>query len=85
MLVARIAGAHVDLGAPSGWDKGRDGPCRSLPIRVVEGVCQSAWEPTPDELAMLVAGGLVVLSVAGAQPPVMLSVEMPAGEASACR
>lgn len=79
MIVARIAGATATLGAPQQWDAERDGNCRSLPIRVVDGCCQSAWEPTPEELLMLNAGGLVVLSIVGGQPPVMLSVEMPAG------
>ena len=36
----------------------------------------SAWEPTPAELAVLVAGGHVVLSVVGGQPPVSLDVEI---------
>lgn len=77
MIVARIAGANVNFGAPKNWDDARDGPCRSLPVRVVDGSYQSAWEPTPDELLMLNAGGFVVLSVVGGQPPVCLSVEMP--------
>lgn len=77
MIVARIAGATATLGAPTGWDAERDGNCRSLPVRVADNVWQSAWEPTPDELLMLNAGGLVVLSVPGGQPPVVLTVEMP--------
>jgi hypothetical protein len=57
MIVARIAGATTTLGAPKGWDTERDGNCRSLPIRVIDGCYQSAWEPTPEELLMLNAGG----------------------------
>ena len=37
---------------------------------------QSAWEPTPDELDMLVAGGSVVITILGqTPPPMMVSVE----------
>ena len=77
MIVARIAGATATLGAPKEWDAERGGNCRSLPVRVIDNVWQSAWEPTPEELLMLNAGGFVVLSVPGGQPPVMLTVEMP--------
>jgi hypothetical protein len=42
----------------------------------IEGIAfSSAWEPTPAELAILKAGGHVVLTVFGGQPPVMLTVE----------
>ena len=37
-----------------------------MPVQHVE----SAWEPTPDELALLNAGGTVVLRIIGWQPPV---------------
>jgi hypothetical protein len=69
---------HV-LGAPKDWDEAKDGKCARLWVRVVEGAWQSAWEPTPAELEMLNAGGSVVLSVIGGQPPVALHVE-PANE-----
>jgi hypothetical protein len=56
-------------------------PCGRLHVRVLPGkVCESAWEPTPDELAALHAGGSVILSVVGGQPPVMLSVQAPPTE-----
>lgn len=35
----------------------------------------SIWEPTEAELALLLAGGRVVLSCLSMQPPVMLTVE----------
>ena len=38
-------------------------------------VSQSAWEPTPDELNLLNAGGSIILHVWGGQPPVALTVE----------
>ncbi len=78
MIPLRIMGATQNLGAPKGWDKDADGSCRSLAVRHVDGVWQSAWEPTPQELELLAAGGVVVLSIVGGQPPVMLTVEPPA-------
>lgn len=75
MIPARISGATHHLGAPKGW-KPEDGNCCHLAVRVVDGnVWQSAWEPTPAEIAAISAGAKIVLSVVGGQPPVMLSVE----------
>ncbi len=81
MIKAVIARHTAVFGAPKNWDHGKDGPIMGLPVRVeeysgsaVKGFC-SAWAPTPDELAILNAGGFVILSVLGGQPPVMLTVE----------
>ena len=71
------------LGAPKGWDQG-ELPCSALPItRVTYKGCKflqqgvdSYWKPTADELAVLNAGGSIVLSVLGVtMPPVQLSVD----------
>lgn len=82
-----IDGWNAAPGAPVNWNPERDGPCGSLPIRVhppealkpgaFMGVewCDSAWEPTPHELAKLNAGGQVVLRCYGWQIPVSLTVE----------
>ena len=90
-----IRGWNSAPGAPAGCDPDRDGDCGALPIRVfppkalvVRGVpvqtCESAWEPTPAELAMLNAGGHVVLRICGWQVPVALYVEpAPADEGGA--
>ena len=79
MIPKRIAGATRYLGAPQGWEPERNGPCGHLAVRDVTAgslpICESAWEPTPKELALLNAGGSVVLRVVGGQPPVMLYVE----------
>lgn len=83
MIAARIAGATHNLGAPPDWDREKHGHCRALPVRVEGDVYHSAWEPTPAELAALIAGGYVVLTVVGGQPPVALNVEMPAEDAQA--
>jgi hypothetical protein len=78
MIAKRIVGATHNLGAPKGWDSEKDGDCHHLAVRLVgENIFESAWEPTPDELAALNAGGTVILSIVGGQPPVMLSVEVP--------
>ena len=76
MIPMRITGATHYLGAPKGWEPDKDGKCCHLAVRVVDGnVWESAWEPTPAELAALNAGGSVLLRVVGGQPPVMLLVE----------
>ncbi|MDR7101485.1 hypothetical protein J2X37_000635 [Croceicoccus sp. BE223] len=63
------------LGAPKGWNAETDGPCGHLSICDDRGMMLSRWEPTPDELAVLNAGGAVELAVVGhAHPPVSLIV-----------
>jgi hypothetical protein len=65
---------HV-LKAPKNWDPRPNGRCVALAVRV-EGIAfSSAWEPTPAELEVLKAGGNVLLTVFGGQPPVILAVE----------
>jgi hypothetical protein len=80
MIPKRIAGATHVFGAPKGWNAEENGHCGQLVIRQAAGFLESAWEPTPAELAALNAGGHVVLSVFGGQPPVALSVELPTQE-----
>jgi hypothetical protein len=79
LIPKRISGATNYLGAPKGWHPETDGDCCHLAVRMVNEagiqIAESAWEPTPDELAALNAGGSVVLRVVGGQPPVMLYVE----------
>lgn len=77
MIAKRITSATHYLGAPKGWEPEKDGDCHHLAVRIEGNVFLSAWEPTPDELAALNAGGSVILSIVGGQPPVMLSVEIP--------
>jgi hypothetical protein len=87
MIPARIAGCSRVLGAPIGWTPETSGPCRGLPIReeVVGDLpgMTSCWEPTPAELAALVAGGKVYLRIIGTgHPPVMVYALGPGGEGS---
>lgn len=81
MLKKIISGWNAAPGAPEGWDpKIHGGECHTLPIRVFQEsngtiFCESAWEPTPDEVALLLSGGQIVLRVYGWQPAVALYVE----------
>lgn len=77
MTPLRIEGANRTYTAPTGHDNVKD-----LHVLVTEGCCVSAWEPTPDELRTLNAGGSVLLWVMGSQPPVMLTVKPHAEETS---
>lgn len=75
MIVKRIEGANHTFVAEG---------CMDLPVRVAqyEGqqVFESAWEPTPDELAQLNAGASITLAVLGMQPPVLVYVAVPTEE-----
>ena len=80
MIPKRIRGANAYPGAPVGWDPEANGVCGHLAVRVTrysDGIehCESAWEPTPAELAALNAGASVILRVVGWQVPVALYVE----------
>lgn len=70
MEAQRIAGANVIMEAPD------DRPdVYPLHVRCEAGCFLSAWKPTPDELAILNAGGQVLLSINSAShPPVALGV-----------
>lgn len=75
MMPRRIAGTTHVLGAPKDWNAEKDGECSRLAVRASAQWCESAWEPTPEELAMINAGGSIILRVWGGQPPVALYVE----------
>lgn len=77
MMIARIEGTTRVLGQSQGYF--------GLPVRDVRlndsvsgpdsPAMQTAWEPTPAELAALNAGAKVILTVMGtAHPPVMIEV-----------
>ena len=76
MISKCIVGANLYLVAPGDYDVIENGPCNGLAVRkVFNNIYESAWEPTPNELKALNAGGLVIISIVGGQPPIMLSVE----------
>lgn len=64
------------LGPPSSWEGEHE--CDSLAIRDRGDMMQSAWRPSIKEIALMIAGGVIVLSVWGdAHPPVAITVEEP--------
>lgn len=78
MNPGEIRNATRLLGAPEGWDPSKQGECSALPIRDHDGTMQSAWYPSKEEIAALVLGAPVVLTVWGcSHPPVAVSVEAP--------
>jgi hypothetical protein len=78
-----ITGWNAAPGAPANWNPTRDGECGALPIRVSVhedqsvAYCESAWLPSPSDIAAIVAGSPIILRVVGWQPPVALFVEQP--------
>lgn len=84
MIIARIEGATRVCGKEQGYT--------GLPIRdeivEIEGVgavnfMVSAWEPTPEDITRILAGGKVHVWIAGKTPPVMrVNVGQVEGEAS---
>ncbi len=75
MTPGRIKGATHRMGAPKGWERDKHGHCADLYVRQDGNVYESAWEPTPDELAAIAAGKPIILRIVGSQPPVMIEVE----------
>jgi len=70
MIPLRIEGTTHKMIPPTGMED----TVRPLHIRVTDGCCVSRWEPTREELAVLMEGGSVELWVVGCQPPVNLVV-----------
>lgn len=88
MYAIRISGFTRYLGAPSDWkDDGRDKRCSFLAVRDevdpdLGHQMTSAWELEPHEVAALVKGAPVYLTVCGGgHPPVALRVGLPPDEA----
>lgn len=79
MRVVQHPSNNLVLGAPAEWDQ-QTLPCGALPATrtTVNGMryIASFWEPTIEELALLNAGGQVILWVVGdGHPVVALEVE----------
>lgn len=78
MKSTRHPSNNHELGAPPDWDQ-KEMICDTLPVTLgwVEGhkVIHSFWLPDPQEMAKLLAGQPVMLTVFGEQhPPVSLGV-----------
>lgn len=79
MQAAHIQGANKFLGKPLHWDEKKFGKCGTLPVRdedtTLGPAMSSAWTPTPEEVAAIVAGASVYLTIIGRiHPPVCVSV-----------
>ncbi len=78
MRPTAIKDQNADFAKPRNWDEERDGKCMSLPVRVepvgLYNYHYSAWKPDAEELAELLAGGVVELCCVGQQPPVSVGV-----------
>ena len=80
MKPVKTRDATADFSKPNAWDDNRNGPCGTLSVRVESkgdyGYFYSTWRPTEHEIWALDAGGVVVLTGVGGQPPGALSVEL---------
>lgn len=82
MRIGRITGHTAELSPPPDWDKEANGHCGTLFVRgeLINGVhfMRSAWEAEPCEALFQLAGGKLILGIAGRQHPVVhLAVEAP--------
>lgn len=79
MLPGRISNATHALGAPLDWNKDDQGACSRLFVRA-EGTSAgpgmtSAWFPTQEEIARIVEGAPIYLTILGSgHPPVCMGV-----------
>ena len=74
---------NVVLGAPVDWDPVTHGECIGLPAHrdQVTGCWHSFWQPTEQDIANLLAGLPIRLTVfSGAHPPVSVAVTGELGE-----
>lgn len=87
MRIGKIEGADpTPLGAPRDWNPDTHGHCGALFVRreVLSGVgfMRSAWETDQTEALRQLAGGKLILSIAGSCHPVVhLEVEAPPEDA----
>jgi hypothetical protein len=73
MLPLHFAESNKVYKAPKDWDESIHGPCADLHTLEQNGTISSIWKPTEEELAILVAGGAIVLTLTSQyQPPVRL-------------
>lgn len=76
MQPTRISGSDArPLGAPQDWNEAEHGHCGGLFVRreLIDGLpyMRSAWEVTPQEAGLLLAGARLTLGVSGHQHPVV--------------
>lgn len=74
MNPVQFEGANLCLKAPEGWDEEKNGPCADLHVLSANAMMHSVWKPSEEELAILNAGGGVVLTIhSDKHPAVSLS------------
>jgi len=74
---------NVVLGAPADWDPAVHGQCIGLPAHrdPSTGLWHSFWQPTEQDIANILAGSPIRLTVfSGSHPPVSISVTDGLGE-----
>lgn len=66
------------FGPPKGWDEERDGLCDTIEVRIQShgqyAAFVSTWKPSADEIRHLIEGGVIEVSILGAQPALRLDV-----------
>ncbi len=83
MKSVKIIGETHTFNPPENWQPEHDGECGNLSVRqgtygtraLIENC--SAWRPSLGEIATLKQGGVVIISIVGAQPLLSVSVEGP--------
>lgn len=72
MIIKCIEGFTRKLGKLQGY---YELPVRDVPLEDGGNLMQTAWEPTPEELAAIVDGSPIIVSIIGtAHPPILLGV-----------
>lgn len=69
--------------SPENWNEETDGPCFDLAIRPgVHGerklhTWTSAWRPSQEDIAKLLLGGVIEVTLIGMQPPMQVNAVLP--------
>ncbi|CAN7611381.1 hypothetical protein LJR034_004684 [Caballeronia sp. LjRoot34] len=77
MQPIRTDACNTQLGAPRDWDESKDGECCALPIHrdAARQVMHSFWQPSEQDIANIIAGVPIRLTVIGTgHPPVAINV-----------
>lgn len=70
-----FAGSNVLLKAPAGWNEEMNGPCMDQAAFVGNHRVVTVWRPDQEEIALLVGGGVLVLTlVTESAPPTQVRV-----------
>lgn len=81
MQSTRTRDATANFTPPKNWDAERDGPCFDLQVRVepysVYNQFTSTWKPSAQDIAHIIAGGVIELHMVGTMCPVALEVVDP--------